>query len=204
MELTSIIGDTNQKKPTWASIQGCPITSAYSSTGLPARPGCPSSSRPTRNQFTLLTGSRSSTIIGGHSDIEQVNSGIMSRIPRRAELPGQVGQGRPIWLAARSNRTGRDARFRLTHYRAVAQSELGACPAQLEPLTKCRVSRVAAKTAHSYSSCPDKRPGCRKSGGRGRPRMAARMSPRNLAGAIPCQVPPRPPSTLDNSSHRSV
>jgi hypothetical protein len=36
------------KRPTWFDTQGCYTTSAYSLTGLPDQPGCPSSSRPTR------------------------------------------------------------------------------------------------------------------------------------------------------------
>jgi hypothetical protein len=36
-----------RKKPTWRNTPRYPTTSAYSSTGPPAKPGCPSSSRPT-------------------------------------------------------------------------------------------------------------------------------------------------------------
>jgi hypothetical protein len=36
-----------RKKPTWGITLRCSATSAYSSTGPPAQPGCPSSSHPT-------------------------------------------------------------------------------------------------------------------------------------------------------------
>ena len=44
-----------QKKPTWPITLRCSATSAYSLTSPPARPGCPSSSRPTtsKNQIVL-------------------------------------------------------------------------------------------------------------------------------------------------------
>src|ERR1051326_7762669 len=39
----------DEKKPTWSITLGCSTTSVYSSTGLLAQPGCPSSSHPTNS-----------------------------------------------------------------------------------------------------------------------------------------------------------
>ncbi len=44
---TNFRTEPRQKKPTWPNTRRHSTTSAYSSTGLPARPGCPSPSHPT-------------------------------------------------------------------------------------------------------------------------------------------------------------
>ena len=47
-EITTIrCSSSQEKKPTWPNTLGYSTTSAYSSTSPPAKPGCPSSSRPT-------------------------------------------------------------------------------------------------------------------------------------------------------------
>jgi len=45
--LTDIVDNPQRKKPTWLNTGRCSTTSVYSSTSLPAKPDCPSSSRPT-------------------------------------------------------------------------------------------------------------------------------------------------------------
>ncbi len=45
--IVNALHDQEQKKPTWWNTQGYSTTSAYSSTSLPAQPGCSLSSHPT-------------------------------------------------------------------------------------------------------------------------------------------------------------
>jgi hypothetical protein len=50
--------DEPKKKPTWWNTRRHSTTSAYSSTGPPARPGCPSSSFPTTSTETEIGADR--------------------------------------------------------------------------------------------------------------------------------------------------
>ncbi len=78
------------RKPTWRNTQRYSTTSAYSLTGPPVRPGCPSSSRPTtldssfhQSRLPLLTGSLTPLIVRAGRE-KQVNplplSGIMNML----------------------------------------------------------------------------------------------------------------------------
>ncbi len=48
-------GFTREKKPTWLNTWRCSTTSAYSLTGLPAWPACPSASHPTNTIDSRLS-----------------------------------------------------------------------------------------------------------------------------------------------------
>jgi hypothetical protein len=86
------------KKPTWRNTLRCSATSAYSSTGSPARPGCPLFSHPTmsfeaKNLFWL---GGQAHCIPRHNE----NKGPARELPPQGRWPSGIALGQSKDLAA--------------------------------------------------------------------------------------------------------
>ncbi len=119
---------STQKKPAWSKTLRYSTTPAYSSTGPPAKPQCPLSSRPTKSAYVLLGFARSLTQaihIEGHCPTLGVNSkgGFCISHMKSSRLIGDyrfsLDRDRSHALGAAADQLGRRAQSRSANVASV-------------------------------------------------------------------------------------